>query len=634
MSDEPTEEEAQALSALIGRAVAETMRTEDLDTLRAWVAREAPAAIPRLAAESEEADGRRAVVNAIAMTLWNASPLPSNGFRPRPLPAPGRNDPCPCGSGRKFKRCCGSVSPGFPVVPEESAWQVLVEHLTAEELVRFANDPALPPAPLALLAAEMGERELASEARAALTRRLERPEALDERFEPALSALFDLEGDARPMVDFVSWATALAERLPRRLKAVAYRHLVPAAVTSREIGVAHDLLHRIRALTPDDPSLAPLEVITLLAEGDHARASERARFWLAWLRRRGHDEEMPDAVNLLEQAARDPEGAAREFRAVELPFASELAKLLSAALARPLRPYGLEVFDGDAVLARRPRGVRDAEKAWRRVWPRAKPVLVSLAVDVPESLIRDPEPWLDVLRKYPEGFDSLDVLDDLALLAGPLADDLDPTWDRALLGPILERAAGVVRASVTRAGPGVRIPWAFLENRPALRLLSRVGFRLDGQGRADEAAAVYEEILGIDPNDNHGHRSWLIDHYLHKGDDTRALALADEYPDDAFVETLFGRGLALWRLGRQAEAEVALAAAAADRPRVVAALLAREMKPPEIHPDRVTVGGEDEAWLYRESMRETWLAAPDALEFLRRAPTPAPRRPRRRRRLR
>ena len=24
------------------------------------------------------------------------------------VPAVGRNDPCPCGSGRKFKRCCGS----------------------------------------------------------------------------------------------------------------------------------------------------------------------------------------------------------------------------------------------------------------------------------------------------------------------------------------------------------------------------------------------------------------------------------------------------------------------------------------------------------------------------------------------
>ena len=24
--------------------------------------------------------------------------------------APGRNDPCPCGSGRKYKKCCGAKS--------------------------------------------------------------------------------------------------------------------------------------------------------------------------------------------------------------------------------------------------------------------------------------------------------------------------------------------------------------------------------------------------------------------------------------------------------------------------------------------------------------------------------------------
>jgi len=27
----------------------------------------------------------------------------------RVLPKPGRNDPCPCGSGRKFKKCCGAT---------------------------------------------------------------------------------------------------------------------------------------------------------------------------------------------------------------------------------------------------------------------------------------------------------------------------------------------------------------------------------------------------------------------------------------------------------------------------------------------------------------------------------------------
>jgi uncharacterized protein YchJ len=28
---------------------------------------------------------------------------------PGPAPRPGRNQPCPCGSGKKFKRCCISI---------------------------------------------------------------------------------------------------------------------------------------------------------------------------------------------------------------------------------------------------------------------------------------------------------------------------------------------------------------------------------------------------------------------------------------------------------------------------------------------------------------------------------------------
>lgn len=27
---------------------------------------------------------------------------------------PGRNEPCPCGSGKKFKHCCASKRDGFP----------------------------------------------------------------------------------------------------------------------------------------------------------------------------------------------------------------------------------------------------------------------------------------------------------------------------------------------------------------------------------------------------------------------------------------------------------------------------------------------------------------------------------------
>jgi uncharacterized protein YecA (UPF0149 family) len=30
--------------------------------------------------------------------------------REQAIKAAGRNDPCPCGSGRKFKRCCGAAN--------------------------------------------------------------------------------------------------------------------------------------------------------------------------------------------------------------------------------------------------------------------------------------------------------------------------------------------------------------------------------------------------------------------------------------------------------------------------------------------------------------------------------------------
>ncbi|HEX2994473.1 MAG TPA: SEC-C metal-binding domain-containing protein [Anaerolineales bacterium] len=42
--------------------------------------------------------------------LWESVPMPV-----RATPQPGRNDPCPCGSGRKFKKCClnkNIASPG------------------------------------------------------------------------------------------------------------------------------------------------------------------------------------------------------------------------------------------------------------------------------------------------------------------------------------------------------------------------------------------------------------------------------------------------------------------------------------------------------------------------------------------
>ena len=44
---------------------------------------------------------REAQLKAIGETLWRPVATPV-----RVVPQPGRNAPCPCGSGRKFKKCC------------------------------------------------------------------------------------------------------------------------------------------------------------------------------------------------------------------------------------------------------------------------------------------------------------------------------------------------------------------------------------------------------------------------------------------------------------------------------------------------------------------------------------------------
>jgi hypothetical protein len=58
---------------------------------------------------------REAQCKMVGETLWELVPKPV-----RATPQPGRNDPCPCGSGRKFKKCCLNKNIGAPVSGDHS----------------------------------------------------------------------------------------------------------------------------------------------------------------------------------------------------------------------------------------------------------------------------------------------------------------------------------------------------------------------------------------------------------------------------------------------------------------------------------------------------------------------------------
>jgi hypothetical protein len=58
---------------------------------------------------------REAQCKIVGETLWVPAPKPV-----RATPQPGRNDLCPCGSGRKFKKCCLNKNIGSPETGDHS----------------------------------------------------------------------------------------------------------------------------------------------------------------------------------------------------------------------------------------------------------------------------------------------------------------------------------------------------------------------------------------------------------------------------------------------------------------------------------------------------------------------------------
>ncbi len=116
------------------------------------------AALERLQSQAEEA-GRRAQAAELGRLLAQAQAASEREERdadlddlgPAPGPRPRRNDPCPCGSGKKFKRCCGSAQARVERTDAEIVDELLseidregdapeVQAALRESIARFAGE--------------------------------------------------------------------------------------------------------------------------------------------------------------------------------------------------------------------------------------------------------------------------------------------------------------------------------------------------------------------------------------------------------------------------------------------------------------------------------------------------------------
>ena len=205
-----------------------------------------------------------------------------------------------------------------------------------------------------------------------------------------------------------------------------------------------------------------------------------------------------------------------------------------------------------------PERLRVLEADWHAIYSPAKPFSVD---DVPRQTafpwdFDAKDVWMGFLDRHSEAFDSVDVLDDLATAVElhPMGDSMG--FREAMQTPLVERGARILRQAAGEAGPpgDRRLQWADARNRPGLRCLARAQSLAMERGDVERARAHAELLLALNPGDNHGMRTSLMNIYLKTGQDEAAVAL----------------------------------------------------------------GSKEQAWIYRDEMREVWVGEPEAMALIRR----------------
>lgn len=525
--EEVEEAIAEELLGFVEDGIDQILLQEDESEFLAWVRAEAPRRFPGVFADLPNEQAARTVSFELGREIWNKVPLPGAGYRTRPIPRPERNEPCPCGSGQKHKKCCGAVSGGFggrfelPLEPEE-AWAMVLTRRSEEEVEELASEKRVPRALLPRIAEtliDMGDAEIAL---LLLEPLLEEPERLDERDAPALDALI-LAFDE---LDLVTAKEQAIERLDGALRPPLRRALWESLAQSflalGEADRAQEAAEKIRETDPDSPVLGWVETLLFLDDNRLAEASDRARDALQRHKRRPGL--TVEALEFLEETAQDPKASRRRLLLDDfLPGVERLEKLVADASGRPVRSYEVRAEEGSGSVLVTPEDLLSVEDAWVAA-------TVGVEWDEPEEddeeepdwegddeedeeeedadeegdweeddedagedwmeeeieLFWEPEKadrWLSWLSSNPHAFDSLVLLADLADRTSMLA-ERDPQLVETLVRPLVARGVEIVKGSVA-GDPEATLDKDLEENEAAFDLLDAAAL-LEGKPRRIE----------------------------------------------------------------------------------------------------------------------------------------------------
>lgn len=585
------------LEFLFDSAARRILRDEDPAGFMVWFRQYVPQLAPQFIGQlPDDSDFRRSFLTQLSRIIWNRTPLPGNHYRSRPLPRPERNQPCVCGSGKKYKHCCQALEGLEQGLPEFS---MLLHVLEALPVKRFADLPYshLNLDELGYVAEVWISHGRAKEAAALLEGLFADWSKLDARAELAFDRLLDCyDRLGNPLKKKRLLERGMAAQ-DKSLRAAAMQRQCSILADHGQYGAAWTLFQDVQRLLPNDPSLSHLEIIMLMNQGEEARARERAAFWIARLSKDRTGEHAP-LIEFLKQAVNDISGSVLNVMQQEHPGLERFARLMGN-LPQPACHYTLKPHAEHA-------GPLQPDARLARVHSEWMEYAEGLDGRHPAINWHDRLDWLDWIEKTPLAWQSFDVLYDLAQALDSTEPSITGMEDKIVL-PLLQHAESLLRLTLRQHdAENLRLEWGWMENRPALSLVANLAYYLDSHDQIDHAITLMAWLVDtLNPNDNQGLRDDLIHHYLRAGRTADALHLAGRYPDD-LAGMKYGHILALYMAGRVDDAAELLKRVHARYPEVGKMLLAASPRRPALNPGYSTVGGKDEAWYYRADNLDVW----------------------------
>ena len=597
MNIDEAESAADELGFLFDSAARRILRDENPAEFMAWFQLAAPQIAPQFMNQlPDDAAFRRGFLTQFARILWNKTPLPGHRFQPRPIARPERNQPCLCGSGKKYKHCCHALESLEQGLPEFSMLLHVLETVPAKQ---FADLPFshLNLDELAYVANTWMSNGSAREAAKLLEGLFADWAKLDERTEPALYCLLDCYDRLNNPLKKKRLLERAMAAPDKALRVAAIQRQCTIHADRGEYDLAWALFQQAQRLAPDDPGLSHLEILILKSQGEHARAKERAAFWIARLSK-DKTGQYADLIAFLRQAADDLGGSMLNFLQENHPALQQYADLMTR-LPAPVCHYTLNV---DAQSA----GPLEPDQTLRRLHAQWAPYAQVMAESSPAIHWDARLPWLTWLEKNPVAWQSFDVLFDMVQALRDTEPRLTGMETETVL-PLLLRAEALLRLVIKQhRAEGRTLEWGWHENRPALSLLASLAFYYVEHDAPERAVDLLEWcVLTLNPNDNQGLREPLIHHYLRVDRIDDALRLAARYPDD-LPAMQYGGILALYMADKIEEAARQLKQTARAYPEIARMLLSASPRRPALNPGFSTLGGKDEAWYYREDNLDVW----------------------------